>query len=325
VPVDLWTSAAFIDEVAAWVGEAAGGRGLRLTGAWEQPHARPWSSAISFETDDGRLWFKVNGPGTAHEAALTGTLATVVPDLVPDIIAVEAGRGWSLMRDAGPQMRSLAEPGELWDRWELLLPVYAEAQRTLSAHVPTLLDEGLGRTSPSVLPGLARELLDTLRNQPEEEGGLGAEDAGRIEAALPSYDDACAELAASGIPDTLTHDDLHSANVCWGDDGPRIIDWGDASVGHPFGDMLATLNSIVWHAKVEDDDPRVQRVRAAYLEPFGDVGTEQDRLRWVALARRVGVVPKAIAWAHAFEGEPADAQAEFDWPVRGWLLDLLEP
>ena len=107
MPVDLWTSPTFIDEVAAWVGRAAEGHGLRLTGAWEQPHARPWSSAISFESAGGRLWFKVNGPGTAHEAALTGTLATVVPDLVPDILAVEADRGWSLMRDAGPVMRSL--------------------------------------------------------------------------------------------------------------------------------------------------------------------------------------------------------------------------
>jgi hypothetical protein len=66
--------------------------------------------------------------------------------------------------------------------------------------------------------------------------------------------------------------------TCWpgeADDlsSVRIIDWGDACVGHPFGTMLATLNSIAFHAGTlrEDrrmDDPRLLRIQDAYLEPF---------------------------------------------------------
>ena len=62
----LWTTTAFHDEARVWVAERLAGHGIRLTGEWEQPHARPWSSALRFETDGGRLWFKVNGPGTTY-------------------------------------------------------------------------------------------------------------------------------------------------------------------------------------------------------------------------------------------------------------------
>jgi hypothetical protein len=51
-PVVLWTSSAFIEEARAWVGAQLAPRGSRLTGQWEQPHARVWSSTIRFETTE---------------------------------------------------------------------------------------------------------------------------------------------------------------------------------------------------------------------------------------------------------------------------------
>jgi hypothetical protein len=137
------------------------------------------------------------------------------------------------------------------------------------------------------------------------------------------------------MADTLQHDDLHSNNICWAgevDDlsSVRIIDWGDASVGHPFGTMLATLNSIAFHAGVLNDDgriddPHVLRIRDAYLEPFTDLGSRKELLRWVTLARSTGCVARAIAWESALREAPAAAVAEVEYPVRSWLLESLEP
>jgi len=325
MPVDLWTSPAFVEEATAWVAGAAGAHGLRLTGEWEQPHARPWSSALRFETDGGRLWFKVNGPGTTYEAGLVSTLATVVPNLVPELLAVDAGRGWALMRDAGPVLRSLGEPDALWEQWDRVIVEYARAQRRLAEHADTLLAAGVTEASPTTLPGLARDLVDRLAALPPDRGGLDAGQAGRLTALLPEYDAWCAELAESGVPSSVNHDDLHSANICWANGtGPRVIDWGDSVIGHPFGTMLATLNSIAWHAEIELDDPRVARVREAYLDVFADTGTAEQRRHWVTLARRTGCVSRALSYERALVGEPAEAEADLDWPVRGWLLELLE-
>jgi hypothetical protein len=58
--VGLWTSSAFVEEVLGWVAAQLEPRGRRLTGEWQQPHTRPWSSTIRFETTEGRVWFKVD-------------------------------------------------------------------------------------------------------------------------------------------------------------------------------------------------------------------------------------------------------------------------
>ena len=254
-PVAMWTSSAFIEEARAWVGTQLAPRGSRLTGEWEQPHARAWSSTIRFETTEGRVWFKVNGSGTAHEAALIALLGELRPGLAPEVIAHHDNRRWSLTRDGGPILRSIVAPDALGTYWERLLPRYAEAQLALAEHRSLLLSTGTPDLGPAQLPMEYRRLLDELAARPTEDGGLTRKQASALERLLPAYDDWCAELATSPMPDTLQHDDLHSNNVCWPGtvdylSSVRIIDWGDASIGHPFGTMLATLNSIAFHAGV---------------------------------------------------------------------------
>jgi hypothetical protein len=310
-------------------------RGSRLTGGWEQPHARAWSSTIRFETTEGPVWFKVNGSGTAYEAALIALLGERRPGLAPEVIAHDDNRRWSLTRDGGPILRSIVAPDALWTHWERLLPRYAEAQLALAEHRPRLLSTGTPDLGPAQLPSEYRRLLDELAARPTEDSGLTREQASALESLLPAYDDWCAELATSPMPDTLQHDDLHSNNVCWPgtvDDlsSVRIIDWGDASVGHPFGTMLATLNSIAFHAGVlhtdrRIDDLRVLRIRDAYLEPFTSLGSREELRRWVALARSTGCVTRAISWESALQDAPATVVVGEEFPVRGWLLELLEP
>jgi hypothetical protein len=129
-PIALWTSSAFRDEVQAWVSAQLAPRGIRLTGDGEQSHVRVWSSAIRFETvseefGEGRVWFKVSGSGTAYEAALVAVLSDLCPGLAPEVLAYDKARAWSLARDGGPVLRSIAAPESMWSYWERLLPRYA--------------------------------------------------------------------------------------------------------------------------------------------------------------------------------------------------------
>jgi hypothetical protein len=334
-PLTLWTSSAFIEDARVWVAAQLARRGSRLTGGWEQPHARVWSSTIRFETTEGRVWFKVNGSGTAYEAGLVALLGELRPGLAPDVIAYDRARAWSLTRDGGPMLRSIVASEELWTYWEQLLPRYAEAQLAIAQHRTRLLSSGIPHLAPVQLRSEYRRLLAELPVLPTEDGGLTTGQASALERLLPTYDDWCAELATSPVPNSLQHDDLHSNNVCWPgklDDlsSVRIIDWGDASVGHPFGTMLATLNSIAFHAGVlpsnrRMDDPRVLRIRDAYLEPFTDLGSREELLRWVALARSTGCVTRALSWGRALQDAPLTVAMGEEFPVRGWLLELLEP
>ena len=334
-PEALWTSKAFIEEARVWVATQLAPRGSRLTGGWGQPHTRVWSSTIRFETTEGRVWFKVNGSGTAYESGLVALLGELCPGLAPDVIAYDPARAWSLTRDGGRMLRSIVASDELWTYWARLLPRYAEAQLGLAEQSTRLLSSGIPHLTPIGLRLEYRRLLAELAVQPAEDGGLTTEQISALERLLPTYDDWCAELAASPVPNSLQHDDLHSNNVCWpgkvdGLSSVRIIDWGDASVGHPFGTMLATLNSIAAHAGVLPgdnpmDDPRVLRIRDAYLEPFTGLGSRDELLRWVALARSTGCVTRAVSWERALQDAPLTVVMSEDFPVRGWFLELLEP
>jgi phosphotransferase family enzyme len=329
--VALWTSVAFHEEVRGWVEAEAAAHGLEPTGEWAQPHARAWSSALRFETTGGRIWFKVNGSGTAHEPALVRLLSERVPGLVPDVLAVDTDRGWSLTRDGGPMLREVFAPELGWEPWEGLVGRYAEAQLTMAAQREAVLATGVREVSPRTVPLLARSLLEELSALPPEQGGLPAEDADRLTEALPRLDAWCGELGSSGIPSSVQHDDLHSGNVCWSGSvaTARIIDWGDACWGFPLATMLATMNSLAFHAGmyVEGrpvDAPAVLRVRDAYLEPFTGLATRADLVHLVDVARRVGCVAKALAYRSGLRDAPADAEAELGFPVRDWFLGLLD-
>lgn len=334
--VAFWTSGAFLDEVRAWVAVQLASHGIRLTGDWEQPHIRVWSSTIRFETTEGRVWFKVNGSGTAYEVSLLALLGELSPGLAPEVLAHDSTRAWSLSRDAGPVLRSIVGPEEVWGHWQELLPRYGQKQLDLAAQRSRFVATGTPDRSPKQLTVEYGRLLSDLAAKPTKEGGLTREEVVALERLLPRYEEWCAELMASTIPDTLQHDDLHSNNVCWPgalDDlsAVRIIDWGDACIGHPFGTMLATLNSIAFHARLLNGDrggitdPRVLRVRDAYLEPFTGLGSRQELLRWVALARSIGCLTRSLSWERAVQHAPVSVAAEYEFPARGWILELLEP
>jgi hypothetical protein len=329
----LWTSGAFVEEARAWIAAQLAPRGIRLTGEWELPHTRVWSSTIKFETTAGRVWFKVNGSGTAYEAELIATLGELHPGLAPDVLGHDGVRGWSLTRDAGPVLRSVAGPEAVWQHWELLLPRYGQAQLDLVANRTRLLSTGIPDRSPAQLPLEYRRLLGDLAAKPIDRGGLSRQQASALERLVPRYDDWCAELAASPVSDSLQHDDLHSNNVCWPVDpsSARIIDWGDSCIGYPFGTMLATLNSIAFHAEMLHndrggiEDPRVLGIRDAYLEAFTGFGSRKELVRWVALARSTGCLTRALSWERAVQHAPASVAVEYEFPVRAWLTELLEP
>lgn len=320
-----WTGAAFHSEVRSWVGERLDARGIRLTGEWSQPHARPWSSAIRLGTSAGPVWFKVNGAGTRHEPALLQLLGERLPGLVPEVLAVALDRGWSLTGDAGPLLRAVLPASESWAPWEAVAREYAAAQVELSEARGAVLATGVAEVSPTTIPGLARELVAELGGVPMQEGGLTGEQSDRLGAALSRLDAWCAELAASPLPDSVEHGDLHSANVCWSGSAAsaRILDWGDTTWGTPLVTLLTTQASLARHAGVPLGSAPVIRVRDAYLEPFTTYADRAELVRLAGLAARTGCVSRALAWRAALQGVPRAGHGQWGFPVRVWLLDLL--
>jgi aminoglycoside phosphotransferase (APT) family kinase protein len=68
------------------------------------------------------------------------------------------------------------------------------------------------------------------------------------------------ELAAHGVPETVQHDDLHTANVDAKGGRLRLLDWGDASVSHPFASLLVTFRFLEERNRLPPDDPWFTRL-----------------------------------------------------------------
>jgi len=270
-----------------WIGEQLGRIGLEPSGAFDQVHERPWSTVIRVPTEAGNVFFKAVAPTLRHEAALTALLGARRPDCIPPPLAVDSARGWLLLEDGGQTLRELIETERDLSRWHDVLPLYAGVQLDLMGDLAELLALGVPDLRLEVLPAKVEEVLGAVVDLPDGERR-------RFEASLPWVRNACQELAAAGIPETIQHDDLHDGQVFVRDGRYLLLDWGDACVSHPFFSLSVTLDGVIaWGVDdVEDSEP-TEPFRDAYLEPFRG-RTTSDLVALSATARRLGWLCRAV-------------------------------
>ena len=166
-------------------------------------------------------------------------LGPLAPDLLPGVLA-STEDGWLLLADAGERARE--HPID----WRTLLHEYAALQQASAAHVDALLAAGAYDNRPAAVVERAQALTRYLP----------AELAAELEARLPRVAERMDRLAASRLPLTVDHGDLHDGNVFAAAGRVRIIDWGDSAVAHPFftlsvaetGEISAALEAWEGHA-----------------------------------------------------------------------------
>jgi Phosphotransferase enzyme family len=295
-----------------------GGPRASLDWAWQAlgcppgraKQVRTWnlSSLWMLHAPSGRYWLKEVPAFYAHEGAVLRWLAERCPGLSPRPVAVEGGR--TLLPDVPGMDRYGASATE---RLEMLASLHW-AHLEAAGAVPELLALGVpdGRAEP-----LATQLSATVRRfgRPRLADGIG---------------ERLAEAAACGIPDTLVHGDFHPGNVR----GSTVLDWGDATIGHPGFDLLRLAEGLDdagaallarrwcgwWRVAVPGSRPeRALELLVAllplrhawcnasfldHIEPAEHVYHADDVPRWLAEAETLGR-PLPPGWS---ECDTADAQ-----------------
>jgi hypothetical protein len=246
-------------------------------------------------TADGPVWFKACGRDRIFEAELVASLALDRPDLLPRVLASDAARGWLLTADAGTSFEQLRDPPELWLR---LLPQYAELQR--DASVPDAVPDRTLQRWPELYDDLAASELP-----------LEPEEAEHIRRHAPRFAELCGQLACHGLPAAVQHDDLHHKNAFVDGDRLRIVDWGDASLSHPFVSLVATFRFLEEQNGLHPSDPWFAKLRDAYLEPWGS-----GLVASFALAEQLGRFAHAFGWVALRRLLPAETRATYDVPYQ---------
>ncbi len=299
-----WLDPSWRAEAEAWIRER-----VEVAGAIEQPHVYPWSTVLRVPTAEDPLWFKATTQEVhGFEPRLTEILAKTRPDRVTELVEIDAGRAWMLMRDAGTRLREL-EPPDL-GAWETILPRYAELQIAVAPKAAELLALGVPDQRLAGLPGKVEALLDDDRAlMLGESVELSPEGRDELRRRLPELRALVQRLEAFGIPETIQHDDLHDGQVFVRDGHSRILDWGDSCISHPFHTLTVTLRALAWRHGIQPGSEQLLRLRDAYLEPFGAPAAAAD------LAYRTGTLGRALAWhryvsaAAPEERDPEDAES----------------
>lgn len=325
----LWESDDWLAALERWLGPALHAAGVHPVAPAVRDRVRFWSVVVRVETDAGRVWVKENAPSQGFEAALVDLVGRLVPDAVPPPLAVDSRHGRLATADLGLPMWHDERVPPLED-WVAVLQDYAGVQQVLTAHATAVLGagvpvfpeqpgdvaawvEGLVTASRALPPGDPRRLTD-------------AETAG-IEHGMPRIRDAAERLAASGVPASLQHNDLHLGNAFRRAGGAiSFIDLGDSLWAHPFTAARIPLWIMRNRLGLGADGPEVTRATDAYLEPWTD-RWDRPTLRALLLdAERLSCLHRAESWRRLQADVPLHRVDEpFRRAVAEWLVDAAAP
>jgi len=273
---------------------------VQPAGAIETAHERPWATVLRVPLGAGvSYWFKACAPVQAFEPRLTAGLFTRWPDRVVEVVAYDEQRAWLLLADAGNSILKLGSPPEAW---LAMLPRYAELQIGEAANAADHLAHGVPDLQVAMLPTRYAELL-------RRELPLEHDEVRRLRGFAGRFAELCTELDGHGVPGTLQHDDLHDVNVYAKSNRLRVLDWGDASISHPFASLVVTFRFVALRHELQPDDPWFARLRDAYLEPWGSRLAET-----FALAMRVGAFAHTFGWVRHRDHLSDEERARFDRP-----------
>jgi hypothetical protein len=325
-PIQLpWQQPDWFAQAAAWIQAQLEQRDYHITEPIDVIHQRPWSTFLRITTDKGIVYFKAPSPMFGYEAGLTQALAAWRPDCSVPVLAVNRDTGWILSADAGTTLRQLTRTVDQIPHWLKVLPLYSQLQIELRDRVTDLLALGVPDRRLAHLPQLYADLLEAAESlRVGLDPGITTEEHQRLRDGHARFAAQCGELAAYGLPDTLTHEEVHENNVLLGNGRYIFTDWSDCSVSHPFFTMLVTLRAAAHWLQLDEHGPELRQLRDAYLEPWTTFAPRRMLDNALETAYRLAMVNRALSWHYGMGRLAQQDKEAYADSVPGWLQDYLQ-
>jgi len=282
-----WMSPGWFDEAATWMTAQLSARGLSIDSEVRQVRSWFLSSILAAIAGGEEFYLKAAPPIYSQEPTLTLDLSKRFRGFVPDVVATDAERGWTLMR-AVPGVRLDRHPDteKYIPRWERLLLRFAEIQLSYMGRVDELLAMGCFDFRLPRLYQHVEALFAELPTLLEGSNDLSEGQISQLQASLPRLRAIFDALEGSGIPPTLHHGDFHSGNILC-DTDCVLLDWsGFIGVAHPF-----LFLSVV--SEEHTQEAVLSGLIDVYLSAWSAYGSP-DELRKLA---RLGIVAGWLAGA----------------------------
>ena len=221
------------------------------------------------------------GSSTCHRSSRTSrrccALSTVAAP-VPHLIAGEPGR--MLLADVPGRDCYDATRPEL----EAMVDTLVDLQGAWAGRVDDVLALGAPDWRSSAFIHLAQDVV---------ERDAGAELRTVLDPFVERLPQAFADLDSCGLPNTFVHGDFHPGNVRWTNDGPVVLDWGDAGVGHPLLDLPAFLDRA---------GPHTAELEARWLDRWAVAYPGSDPRRAADVIAPIAALRRAIVYRGFLDG-----------------------
>ena len=222
---------------------------------------------------------------------------------MPDVIAVDAERGWIIIGDVGANLHTPPN----FQGWHKALLRLVELQRDSRAHIDQLLASGC----PDGRPDHMETQIDQAMANEAMFSGLKADEIARLHALTPALHRSNQALEQAAFEQaTLVHGDFYGANIGCKDGTLRFFDWSESCIAHPFFDLPVILRDAENYFPAE----QVDALRDDYLACW-----EDGQRQW-QIALPVAALHHAIAYNNV-----ADLVAPGQPRVRvaRWLRQIL--
>jgi fructosamine-3-kinase len=297
-----WVRRGWAATAEAWVDAELANLGRARLGAVQQ--VKQWNITALWRvpTDGGEVWFKAAPPMAlfCDEGRVVRALSERLPGRVPQVLAHDAERRWSLLESFGSH--SVDHDDDAQQR--RVARSFAALQLETAPWAVDLLDVGAVDRRRAVLERQLPRLLEA-----EEVSLLSDEERAAMPGLIPRALAALEELSAFGLPETLVHGDLHLGNVALPPRGrPLFYDWTDACVAHPFFDLVPLFDF--------PEDPAADALtplKLAYLDPWLKLLPRSDLWRAFELGVIVGYAHHAISYQEIREASEPGAR----WELSG--------
>jgi hypothetical protein len=298
-----WSTPGWFDRASSWMVDRMA---ERHAPAFEPPRiVYLWGISIVLRAPSalGPMYLKCSAPVFHQEAAVTAVLSQATPDVVTRVAAVEPDENWLLMFDHGEATLGDGPP----EAWAPGLEVLAGIQQVWIGREAALIATGAPVRSVAALA----EALPTFADLEPLDLELTGDDRQAWTDSIGAFTDACARLDALGPAPTLVHGDFHPWNVAASPGAPRIFDWTDAAISHPFLDLA------VYTTRPADLALR-HALRDAYLARWAGHGSRADLATAGELAIVVGTLFQVQSYIRILSSLDPDDRGDLTGAAGSW-------
>ncbi|MFL6287607.1 MAG: phosphotransferase family protein, partial [Actinomycetes bacterium] len=299
-----WSRPGWLSQASSWM------KHQMLLAGYEHPEEPQihwiWgvSVVLSAGSASGTAYLKCSGDRFVTEPVVTRTLAQHSPTLLPQVFAIDADRGWMLMRD----MRGTPLGEQPPAGWGEGLVALQRLQQQWLGRTQELIDLGAEERSLATLTQWVERTTDDTSLMSR----LASGQRRAWSRSVPAMIEACRQLDTGGPGPTLVHGDFHPWNVFTTEGGVRVFDWTDASVSHPFVDLVTYIG--------RSDDLKVrQKLVRLYLTRWDSQVNSAALTDLTRIALVVGSLHQAHTYSQLIPTVMPDDVGQLRDGDVGWL------